>query len=280
VGLALVAVPALVVWMPSASARTSLPPLNLAPTIARGDTQIITGRDCAGTSGLGFGYLVTILNGQLSLTGGDGLPTDGVWTYTTYWADQPAGRYEVAASCYDHGTEGDPYPPASFLLVPSADEEIDDVLGISTTEVTAGQTIDISAIGFSTFTNAGIFLEPGAIYLGSATPAEDEGGSLAATVTVPASVTAGSYSLFVQGWQNGLYGGDNLRTLAVGITVTGPPASSTTTTAEGTTTTAATGPLAVTGTRHAVPLTVLACVFLVVGAALVFAGNARARRHR
>jgi hypothetical protein len=41
-----------------------------------------------------------------------------------------------------------------------------------------------------------------------------------------------------------------------------------------------TGPSGVTATGYAVPLTVLACVFLVVGAALVFAGNAVARRRR
>jgi hypothetical protein len=286
--LASAAMAAFLFGPPGANAATSLPPLELTPAISRGDTQVITGRDCAGTSGLGYGFLATIQNGQSSLTGGDGYPVDGVWTYTTQsqWDgfDVPAGRYDVTASCYDNGTQGDAYPATSFLLLPSADEEIDDVLTVSAADVEAGQTIDISGAGFSTATDIGVFLlRPGTApaFLGSTTSAEDAAGSMAVTVTIPASTASGSYSLFVQGHQSGSFSGDPLRSLAAGVTVTAaPPPSSTTTTGSATSTTTSTGPLAVTGSRHARPLTMLAFALVAVGAAFVLAGNAAARRRR
>jgi hypothetical protein len=105
---------------------------------------------------------------------------------------------------------------------------------------------------------------------------------MTATITIPPGTTPGTYSLVAQGIQAGGQPGDRLWTLAADVTV---PGQATTTTGTTSTTLAPTtvsqaGPLAVTGSRHAKPLSLLATALIGAGVALTAAAAALARRQK
>jgi hypothetical protein len=252
--------------------------------IERGDTIVVTGHDCAGTSGLGFGALVDIRNGALVIQGLDSLPVEGTWTFTYTWVAEglqvaAAGQYAVTARCFDHSPEGENYPPTSFVLSPGNAPDIDGPLTLSTAVAGVGDAVALTGTGYSNFQDAGLFLYPGPIFLGNSRPVTDGPGTMTATITIPPGTTPGTYQVVAQGLQFGGEPGDRLWTLAADVTVPGQ-ATTTTSTTVAPTTVSQPGPLAVTGSRHARPLSLLATAFIGAGVALTATAAVLARKRK
>jgi hypothetical protein len=262
---------------------SALPALELNQTMfERGDTLVVTGHGCLGTGGIGSGALVDIRNGAFVVEGLDGPPVDGTWTFTYEWATTgldvvAAGQFAVTARCFDNSPEGESYPPTSFVISPGAAPDIDGPLTLSTAVAGVGEAVTVTGTGFSNFQDAGLFLYPGPVYLGNSRPLTDGPGTMSTTVTIPPGTAPDTYSLVAQGLQPGGQPGDRLWTLAADVTVSGQVTTTTSTTVAPTTV-SQTGPLAVTGSRHATGLSLLATVLIVAGIALTTTAAAIARK--